>query len=87
METEAAGWGHTQQDAALRLSVTATLVGGAEAAGRRGPPGATGAAEERSSFDEDYITGQDSISVGPAAAGLKPTLCEGHRGHIVAVDA
>lgn len=42
METEAAGRGHTQQDAALRLSVTATLVGGTEAAGRRGPPGATG---------------------------------------------
>lgn len=32
METEEAGWGHTQQDAELRLSVTVTLVGGTDEA-------------------------------------------------------
>lgn len=90
METEEAGWGHAAGCSA-QINVTVTLVGGTEAAaeGRLRDPFLTedlDLGSERSSFDEDYATGQEPKAAGPAAAGLKPTLCEGHRGHIV-VDA
>lgn len=59
MATEAESRGHTQRDAALRLSATVTLVGAAEAEGPRGDlcePFLTGNTHlcglGRSSFDE-----------------------------------